>query len=74
VGRQFLGFEDTTTDPSLGGWGIAHVLQDRLSRLGVPVLGGLPIGHGPHPPTIPLGTRATIDTAAATLTVEPAVY
>ena len=67
---QFLGFEETAA----GGWTIIDVLRDRLSRLGVPVLGGLAVGHGPHPPTIPLGTQAAIDTAAGTLTVEPAVY
>jgi muramoyltetrapeptide carboxypeptidase len=71
---QFLGFDDCAGDPSLGGWGITDVLQDRLARLGVPVLGGLAIGHGYHPPTLPLGTLATIDTAAGTLTAEPAVY
>ena len=70
---QFTGFEQDTGDPALGGWGIADILRDRLTRLGVPVLGGLPAGHGAHPPTIPLGTRATIDTAEGTLTVEPAV-
>ena len=70
---QFLGFEQCADDPSLGGWGIVDVLRDRLTRLGVPVIGGLPAGHGLHPPTIPLGTQATIDTAAGTLTVEPAV-
>jgi muramoyltetrapeptide carboxypeptidase len=70
---QFLGF-DQTDDPAPGGWGIADVLRDRLARLGVPVLGGLPAGHGPHPPTIPLGTRASLDTIAGTLTVEPAVF
>jgi muramoyltetrapeptide carboxypeptidase len=71
---QFLGFGQTADDPSLGGWDITDVLRDRLTRLGVPVLGGLPAGHGPHPPTIPLGTRATIDTAVGTLTVEAAVH
>jgi muramoyltetrapeptide carboxypeptidase len=71
---QFLGFEQTAADPSLGGWGIVDVLRDRLTRLGVPVLGGLPVGHGLHPPTIPLGTQATIDTATGTLTVEAAVH
>ncbi|MFK4104039.1 LD-carboxypeptidase [Streptomyces sp. NPDC019531] len=70
---QFIGFDQDADDPTLGGWGIADVLRDRLTRLGVPVLGGLPAGHGPHPPTIPLGTEATIDTAAGTLTVQPAV-
>lgn len=71
---QFLGFEQCNSDLTLGGWGITDVLRDRLTRLGVPVLGGLPIGHGFHPPTIPVGTQATIDTAAGTLTVQPAVY
>src|SRR5262249_12851018 len=71
---QFLGFEDSASDPSHGGWGIVEVLRDRLTRPGVPILGGLPAGHGRHPPTIPLGTQATIDAAAGTLTVEPAVY
>lgn len=70
---QFLGFEQDADDATLGGWGIVDVLRDRLTRLGVPVLGGLPAGHGLHPPTIPLGTQATLDTAEGTLTVQPAV-
>ncbi|MET9088669.1 hypothetical protein ABZX77_43480 [Streptomyces sp. NPDC004237] len=53
---QFLGFERDADDPTLGGWGIRDVLRDRLAGLGVPVLGGLPAGHGTNPPTIPLGT------------------
>lgn len=70
---QFLGFERDLGDPSLGGWSIADVLRDRLSRLGIPVLGGLPAGHGNNPPTIPIGSEATIDTRAGTLVVQPAV-
>ncbi|MFF7550025.1 hypothetical protein ACFZCU_41300 [Streptomyces canus] len=70
---QFIGFEQAANDPSLGGWGIAGLLHGRLTRLGVSVLGGLPAGHGPRPPTIPLGTSATIDTAAGTLTGQAAV-
>ncbi|MFI6253426.1 hypothetical protein [Streptomyces sp. NPDC051016] len=70
---QFLGFERDADDPALGGWGIRDVLRDRLAGLGVPVLGGLPAGHGTNPPTIPLGTQATIDTATGTLTVPSAV-
>lgn len=70
---QFIRFERDADDPSLGGWGINDVLRDRLTRLGVPVLGGIPAGHSAHPPTIPLGTEATIDTAAGTLTVQSAV-
>lgn len=56
-----------------GKWSIVDLLYDRLGPLGVPVLGGLPIGHGAHPPTVPLGTTATLDTAPRTLAVEPGV-
>ncbi len=52
-----------------GSWSIFDLLHDRLGSLGVPLLGGLPVGHGPHPPTVPLGTTATLDTDARTLTV-----
>ena len=54
-------------------WTIADVLRDRLSVLGVPVLGGLTIGHGRNPIAVPLGTEAVMDTEAGTLTVAPAV-
>jgi hypothetical protein len=37
-----------------GKWSIVDVLRDHLSPLDVPVLGGLPIGHGPHPPRLRL--------------------
>ena len=56
-----------------GKWSIVDLLHDRLGRLGVPVLGGLPIGHGLRPPTVPLGAMATLDTKTLTLTVEPGV-
>jgi muramoyltetrapeptide carboxypeptidase len=56
-----------------GKWSVVDVLEDRLSALGVPVLGGLPIGHGQHPLTVPLGTMARLDTAAGSLTVDPGV-
>lgn len=52
---------------------VAEVLADRLGDLGVPVLGGLPIGHGAGQLTVPVGVPATLDTAAGTLTVSPAV-
>jgi muramoyltetrapeptide carboxypeptidase len=57
------------------GWptSIVDVLVDHLGPLGVPVLGGLPIGHGPNQLTVPLGVPATVDVAAGTLTAESAV-
>ncbi|MEU8655868.1 S66 peptidase family protein [Actinoplanes philippinensis] len=69
----FVNFEQDLEDETLGGWGVIDVLRDRLGRLGVPVLGGIPAGHRSHPPTIPLSTHATIDTRLGTLTVEAAV-
>jgi muramoyltetrapeptide carboxypeptidase len=52
---------------------VPSVVQERLGDLGVPVLGGLRIGHGKGQLTVPLGVPAVIDTAAGTLTVEPGV-
>jgi muramoyltetrapeptide carboxypeptidase len=52
---------------------VAEVLAERLGDLGVPVLGGLPIGHGVGQLTVPVGTPATLDATAGTLTVSPAV-
>lgn len=63
-----------SAEPKLGKWSVIDVLQDQLAGLGVPILGGLPIGHGPHPPTIPVGTMATLDTASDTLTIDAGVY
>jgi muramoyltetrapeptide carboxypeptidase len=56
-----------------GDWTAIDVLRDRLSMLNVPVLGGLPVGHGSRPIAFPLGTTATLDADAGTLTVTSAV-
>ncbi|NLU77381.1 LD-carboxypeptidase [Micromonospora sp. HNM0581] len=57
------------------GWDVtvAEVLVEHLGDLGVPVLGGLPIGHGPGQLTVPVGTRASLDADAGTLTTVAAV-
>ena len=62
-----------SAEPKPGKWSVIDVLCDHFAEWGVPVLGGLPVGHGPHPPTIPLGTMATLDTVARTLTIDPGV-
>lgn len=49
---------------------IVGLLHDHLSRLDVPILGGLPLGHGDHAATVPLGAAATLDTAAHALIVD----
>ncbi|WP_353321638.1 hypothetical protein [Mycobacterium sp.] len=38
-----------------------------LARLNVPILGGLPLGHGKEPLAVPLGATAVLDTASNTL-------
>ncbi|MCO8269163.1 LD-carboxypeptidase [Actinoplanes sp. TRM 88003] len=52
---------------------VLDVLREQLTTLGVPVLGGLPLGHGPEQIAVGLGVPAHLDTAAGTLVVEPAV-
>ncbi len=53
---------------------VEDVLEQRLEPLGVPVLYGLPLGHGKHLATLPLGVTATLDADRRTLTVdEPAL-
>jgi muramoyltetrapeptide carboxypeptidase len=59
----------------LGSWercgDVQPVLRDRLAGLGVPVLGGLPVGHGRPQLSLPLGVPATLDADAGTLTYDP---
>jgi len=53
---------------------LEEVLQDRLARLGIPVLSGLCFGHGKYKATLPLGIKALLDTKKKSLTIlEPAV-
>jgi muramoyltetrapeptide carboxypeptidase len=70
VGRYYLCGPDETTQ---GDWTAVDVLRDRLHRLGVPIVGGLPLGHGDNTESIPLGTFATLDADAGVLRVAPAV-
>ena len=49
---------------------LEDVLEQRLEPLGVPVLYKLPLGHGKHLATLPLGVSATLDADARTLTID----
>jgi muramoyltetrapeptide carboxypeptidase len=63
-----------TTDPTGNSMcSEIDILRDRFARLNVPILGGLPIGHGKNPIAIPIGTRAILDADAGILTVEAGV-
>ena len=55
-----------------GDWTVLDVLRDRLAKLDVPILGGLPIGHGPNPMAVPIGTMAELNTDSGRLRIEPA--
>jgi muramoyltetrapeptide carboxypeptidase len=48
---------------------IIDLLRDHLGQLGVPILGGLPLGHGDRPLTVPVGAMAFLDADARELTV-----
>lgn len=51
-----------------------EVCAERLARLGVPILAGLPIGHGESNRTLGLGVRAEIDADAGSVRLaEPAL-
>jgi muramoyltetrapeptide carboxypeptidase LdcA involved in peptidoglycan recycling len=52
---------------------LEDVLEERLEPLGVPVLYGLPLGHGKHLAALPLGVTCTLDADARTLTVDEAM-
>ena len=51
------------------GWTIIDVLRHHLCLYGVPILGGLPIGHGTNPRTLPIGATVVLDADVATLQV-----
>jgi muramoyltetrapeptide carboxypeptidase len=51
---------------------VTEVITERLAPLGVPLLGGLPIGHGDQHLAVPHGAMSTLDADAGTLVVAPA--
>jgi muramoyltetrapeptide carboxypeptidase len=54
-------------------WSYLSVLRGHLDTLGVPVLGGLAVGHGRDPRSVPLGTTATLDADTGTLQIRSAM-
>jgi muramoyltetrapeptide carboxypeptidase len=46
---------------------VERVLADRLGLPGVPVVTGLPVGHGARNRAVPLGARVTLDAGAGML-------
>lgn len=48
---------------------VMNVVRDRLSALGVPVVGGFLVGHGPVQHSLPLGLRVRLDADNSRLVV-----
>jgi len=64
---QFTGFK------SHGTITVIDLLREHLAALDVPILGGLPLGHGTCPRAIPIGATAQLDATVGTLKVSAAV-
>jgi muramoyltetrapeptide carboxypeptidase len=81
VAGVVLGSFECSRGYSDRGWTMIDVLNDRLGQLGVPVLGGIYAGHDLpgqgddefDQSSLPLGSMATMDAEAGTLTIEPIV-
>jgi muramoyltetrapeptide carboxypeptidase len=53
---------------------IEEILDELIAPLGIPAIANVPVGHGKHMATIPLGARARLDADAKTLEIlEPGV-
>ncbi|MFC7618246.1 hypothetical protein ACFQV2_37580 [Actinokineospora soli] len=73
TGLRGIALGQFTDCPTAGGWTAVDILRDRLTPLNVPILGGLPTGHGPDTRTVALGTPTTLDADNHTLTTAPGV-
>lgn len=68
-GLAGIAFGQFTGIRSSGDWSALDYLGEHLEALGLPVLGGLPLGHGARPRVVPIGGWAEMDTTAGCLTV-----
>jgi len=55
-----------------GNFSIEEIFHDYFSRLHVPVIYGLAIGHGKHKSTLPIGVQATLDADSCLLRIDEA--
>lgn len=59
----------TQCDPGPDRVPVEHVLADHLTRLGVPVVAGLPVGHGLRNDPVVLGLSARVDASSGAAVV-----
>ncbi|HKC22327.1 MAG TPA: LD-carboxypeptidase [Gaiellaceae bacterium] len=72
IGEMHKSEHSDEPDPWLRSRSMEDVFEHHLEPLGVPILHNLPLGHGKHLVTIPLGITATIDADARSLTIDEA--
>ena len=53
----------------VNGFTVIDLVRDHLRHFKIPILGGLPVGHGHEPQTTLVGAIALLDAAAGTLTI-----
>ena len=70
IGEMFECEEHRQPEPWLRSRSMEDVFEHHLEPLGVPIVHNLPLGHGDHLCTIPLGVAATVDADARTLVIE----
>jgi muramoyltetrapeptide carboxypeptidase len=74
IGEMFQCEESRFPAPLVRSRSMEDVFERHFEPMGIPVLFNLPLGHGKHLATIPLGVTATVDADARTLTIdEPAL-
>jgi muramoyltetrapeptide carboxypeptidase len=68
---EHTGIAPRAHDPSFEGHTLSfdEILTDHVVPVGRPALCGLPLGHGRHQATVPLGVPVRLDAGAGTLTV-----
>lgn len=72
IGEMHKSEHSDQLDPWLRSRSMEDVFEHHLEPLGVPILHNLPLGHGKHLATTPLGVRATVDAETRTLTIDEA--
>jgi muramoyltetrapeptide carboxypeptidase len=70
IGEMYECEESRQPDPWLRSRSMEDVFEHHLEPLGVPIVHNLPLGHGKHLSTIPLGVTATVDADARLLVIE----
>jgi muramoyltetrapeptide carboxypeptidase len=70
VGEMFQCEDWRFPDPGVRTKSMEDVFERHFEPLGIPILFNLPLGHGKHLCTIPLGVTASVDAETRTLTFE----